>query len=205
LAGLTIIRLGFFASPEFRQRRPHQKVGQSLRVVQLKCLLQSDLSGDPLASQLFNAGNAEAKAEVPRYDTGAWSLYQPGSEDTLSYHQLVTGFLQQLCQRTGAQVYCVTAQHFVQYLHTPPALQQLTQTAPRGTSFALRYSLSKYSHVGIVITQGGTTVFATSAYFGYGTDDFSVPALRSGTYSVRLAATDLAGNFKRITGTLKVS
>jgi D-glucuronyl C5-epimerase C-terminus len=162
-------------------------------------------SGDQLAQRLFNAGNTEAEAVTPRYDTGAWSLYQPGIEDTLSYHQLVTGFLQELCQRTGAQVYCVTGQHFTQYLHTPPALQQLTQAAPSGRSFTLRFSLSKYSHVGIVITQGGSTAFATSAEFGYGRDGFSVPGLRAGTYSVRLAATDLAGNFKRITGTLKVS
>src|SRR5262249_24256738 len=57
-------------------------------------------SNDPLAQQLFAAGNAEAGAEVPHFDTGAWSLYQPGIEDTLSYHELVTGLLQQLCTRT---------------------------------------------------------------------------------------------------------
>ncbi|MBV9605293.1 MAG: hypothetical protein JO027_09305 [Solirubrobacterales bacterium] len=59
------------------------------------------VSGDALAEQLFAAGNAEAEAEVPHFDTGAWSLYQPGVEDNLSYHDLVTGFLQQLCQRTS--------------------------------------------------------------------------------------------------------
>jgi D-glucuronyl C5-epimerase C-terminus len=35
----------------------------------------AQVSQDPLAQQLFNAGNAEAQAEVPHFDTGAWSLY----------------------------------------------------------------------------------------------------------------------------------
>ena len=82
----------------------------------------AQVSHDPLAQQLFNAGNAEAQAEVPHFDTGAWSLYQPGVEDPLSYHELVTGFLEQLCQRTQAPVYCTTAQHFTAYLTTPPVL-----------------------------------------------------------------------------------
>ena len=59
-------------------------------------------SGDPTAQSLFASGNAEAESEVPQFDTGAWSLYQPGEEDDLSYHELVTGFLEQLCSRTGA-------------------------------------------------------------------------------------------------------
>jgi hypothetical protein len=166
----------------------------------------AQVSGDPLAQQLWEAGDAEAQAEVPDFDTGAWSLYQPGVEDTLSYHQLVTGFLQQLCQRTSAPVYCVTAQHFTAYLTTPPALALVTQHVRKNKAFSLRFSLSKYSHVGIVVVgPGGHTLFSTSAYFGYGTRSFAVPALKHrGTYTIRLAATDLAGNFSQFSGTLHV-
>ena len=39
------------------------------------------VSGNPTAAQLFAAGNAQAQAELPGFDTGAWSLYQPGVED----------------------------------------------------------------------------------------------------------------------------
>jgi D-glucuronyl C5-epimerase C-terminus len=165
------------------------------------------VSGDGRAQQLFNAGNAEAEAEVPHFDTGAWSLYQPGVEDTLSYHELVTGFLQQLCQRTSAPVYCVTAQHFTAYETTPPTLALVTHRAHRNKAFSLRFKLSKYSHVGIVVVgPGGHTLFSTSASFGYGTRSFAVPALRHrGTYTIRLAATDLAGNFGRFSGTIQVS
>jgi hypothetical protein len=167
----------------------------------------AQVSNDPLAQQLFAAGNAEAQAEVPEFDTGAWSLYQPGVEDTLSYHELVTGFLQQLCTRTQAPVYCVTAQHFTAYLTTPPALQLLTQTVRKGKTASISFRLSKVSRVGIVVVgPGGNTLFSTSASFGYGTPSFTVPPLKhKGTYTIRLAATDLAGNFNRIVGTIQVS
>ena len=167
----------------------------------------AQVSHDPLAQQLFAAGNAEAQAEVPRFDTGAWSLYQPGIEDTLSYHELVTGFLQQLCTRTQVPVYCVTAQHFTAYLTTPPTLQLLTQSVRKGRTSSISFRLSKVSHVGIVVIgPGGNTLYSTSASFGYGTRSFTVPPLKhKGTYTIHLAATDLAGNFNRIVGTIQVS
>ena len=167
----------------------------------------AQVSHDPLAQQLFAAGNAEAESEVPRFDTGAWSLYQPGIEDTLSYHELVTGFLQQLCTRTHAPIYCVTAQHFTAYLTTPPTLQLLTQTVHKGKTSSISFRLSKVSHVGIVVVgPGGNTLFSTSASFPYGVHSFTVPPLKhKGTYSIRLAATDLAGNFGRTVGTIQVS
>lgn len=58
------------------------------------------LTGDELGAQLFEAGDAEARAEVPRYDTGAWSMYDQHSESNLNYHELLTEFLQNLCKRT---------------------------------------------------------------------------------------------------------
>jgi hypothetical protein len=164
------------------------------------------VSGDREAARLFAAGDAEARAEVPRYDTGAWSLYQPGEEDTLDYHTLVTGFLHELCARVRAPVYCTTAAHFDAYLKTPPALALLTGRVRVGRPAVIRFRLSKLSRVGIVLVDDGQTVFLTSSDFGYGVDAFSIPALQhTGDYTVRLAATDLADNFNRIVGTLHVS
>jgi hypothetical protein len=165
----------------------------------------AQLSGSQQAQQLFAAGNAQAEAELPRFDTGAWSLYQPGVEDDLNYHELVTGFLDQLCTRTSAPVYCATAQHFHTYLKTPPVLSLLTTQAVGKHHFNLRFSLSKYSHVGVVITRGRQTLLYTSSDFGYGVDSFAVSPLKAGTCQVTLTATDLAGNFSRIVGTLQVS
>ena len=167
----------------------------------------AQVSGNPTAAHLFAAGNAEAQADLPRFDTGAWSLYQPGVEDTLDYHQLVTGFLQGLCTRTGTPIYCTTAQHFQSYLTTPPALAQLTGRVRNKAAFALRFRLSKISHVGVVVTDASDrTVYATSASFGHGTRTFTVPRIKKpGTYGVVLTATDLAGNYARITGSLQVT
>ena len=162
------------------------------------------VSGNATAQALFAKGDAEAMAELPSFNTGAWSLYQPGVEDDLSYHELVTGFLVQLCTLTAAPVYCSTAQQFTADLTTPPALSDLTPSAKPRKAFALSFRLSKVSHVGIVVTRGSSTVFSTSASFGYGVRTFTVPALAAGSYGVRLAATDLAGNFSRTTGTLTV-
>lgn len=162
------------------------------------------VSKNPVANQLFAAGDAEARHEVPSYDTGAWSLYQPGEESDLSYHELVTGFLHKLCRRTHASVYCLTAQHFDAYLKTPPALTLLTRRLAARSSGSISFRLSKISHVGIVVLRGSQTLFETSASFPYGVHSFAVPALSKGIYTVRLAATDLAGNFGRIVGQVQV-
>jgi hypothetical protein len=161
-------------------------------------------TGNPIATQLFNEGNAEAQWEVPQFNTGAWSLYSPGDEDDLSYHELVTGFLQKLCTLTGTPVYCTTAQDFTADLTTPPVLRPLTVAARSGHAFDLRFTLSKISHVGITITRGLSTVLSTSAYFGYGTRDVPVSKLAPGIYNVSLTGTDLAGNYAKTTGTLTV-
>jgi hypothetical protein len=164
------------------------------------------VSHDRHAARLFAAGDKEARAEVPHYDTGAWSLYQSGEEDSLDYHTLVTGFLQDLCSRIHAHIYCATAERFQSDLKTPPALQLLTHSVRAGRAASVVFTLSKISHVGIVITRNGQTVFATSADFGYGTHAFAIPALsHGGGYGVHLAATDLASNFGRIVDTLQVS
>jgi hypothetical protein len=164
------------------------------------------VSGNATAQQLFDAGNSAALTEVPQYNTGAWSLYQPGLEDTLSYHVLVTGFLHELCSRTDASAYCATAQAFQSDLTTPPALTLMTHRSRVGVPTYVRFRLSKESHVGIVESLRARTIFLTSAELGYGTDVFAIPTPRkAGSYGVRLAATDLAGNFSRVVGTLTVS
>jgi hypothetical protein len=164
------------------------------------------VSGDPAAMQLFAEGDAQARAELSQFDTGAWSLYEPGIEDSLSYHQLVTGFLDELCTRTSAPAYCTTAQRFQAYQTTPPALQLLTGRVKAARPGTIRFRLSKVSRVGIVVLRGSNAVFATSADFSYGAHAFSIPALkRRGGYTVRLVATDLAGNFGRIIGSVRAS
>jgi hypothetical protein len=155
------------------------------------------VSQSPVAAHLFAAGNAEAQWELPHFNTGAWSLYQPGKEDDLSYHELVTGFLGQLCTLTAAPVYCATAQAFTADLKTPPTVSDLTPRVRSRRAFALRFWLSKIAHVGVTIRQGAHVVFATSATFGRGVGRVTVPQLAPGADTVTLTATDLAGNDTR--------
>lgn len=82
------------------------------------------LSGDAAATTLFDAGDREARHEVPRADTGHWSLYAPGRPSDLNYHRVLRDFLRSLCQRTGTAVYCSTATRFTRYLRHPPPAQQ---------------------------------------------------------------------------------
>jgi hypothetical protein len=153
-------------------------------------------SHDPTAERLFSEGNAEALAELPQFNTGAWSLYQAGLEDDLSYHQLVTGFLEQLCAMTKIALYCQTGADFEHDLKTPPALHLLTRRLPKGVQAQVYFTVSKISRVGITIMRAGRTLFLTSGNFPYGEHAFSVPVPRAaGAYTVQLDATDLAGNY----------
>ncbi len=61
----------------------------------------TSITKDPLGLALFEAGDAEARAIVPLYDTGGWSLYDQFGESDLNYHELLTEFLQHLCERTS--------------------------------------------------------------------------------------------------------
>src|SRR3954469_6006091 len=156
----------------------------------------AQLTGDPRAQALFTAGESEARAIVPRYDTGKWSMYSQSRESDLSYHQLVTGFLQNLCKRVAQPVYCDTATRFKEYERQPPVVSASTSRIRTGRRARIGFRLDKISRVGVVVrTAGGATVYSTSAVVGRGTRYFtwSLPA-KPGLYRLTVTATDLAGN-----------
>ncbi len=57
------------------------------------------LANDAEGRALFGAGEAQLRAELPAYDTGAWSRYSLHSDADLSYHKLARDFLVNLCTR----------------------------------------------------------------------------------------------------------
>ncbi|HEV2770011.1 MAG TPA: D-glucuronyl C5-epimerase family protein [Solirubrobacteraceae bacterium] len=66
---------------------------------------------------LYQAGSRSALRELHRYDLGNWSRYaQGGGRASRAYHELVTLFLERLCQRTGHGTYCRYAKRFRGYL-----------------------------------------------------------------------------------------
>jgi len=216
----------------------------------------TSITKDPLGLKLFEEGDAEARAEVPHYDTGFWSLYDQYGESDLNYHELLTEFLQHLCERTrkgppvvttpppapapgattttpttttpvgpgggtspgarsaaaaatqipGDQIYCTTAQHFTADLKTPPVISLLSTKLSGGTRAGVKISLSKISTVTMTIRQGTKIVWSTRATVEGGTPKllWATPA-KGGTFSVTLAAGDLAGNFSTAQGTIAVS
>jgi hypothetical protein len=157
------------------------------------------LSGDPRGTALFQAAEPEARAEVPTYDTGAWSLYSRGSsahESSLSYHDLLQGFLENLCKRTDTEVYCTTAENFVAYRSQAPAVLVKSRRLRGGKPGRVAFELSKISNVRLTITRGTKVVEARPfGNVGYGKRTFGwdVPR-RRGDYTVQLDVRDLAGN-----------
>jgi hypothetical protein len=178
----------------------------------------TSISKDPLGLSLFQAGDDEARVLVPRYDTGAWSLYDQFGESSLGYHELLREFLQHLCERTrkGSPlgppaplsedgIYCTTAQHFAADLSTPPSISLLSKTLQGGTRAGVRISLSKISHVRLTVKRGSLLVWSVSATVGGGRPRLLWPTPPAGgSFSVTLTATDLAGNTSTATGTIAV-
>jgi hypothetical protein len=166
----------------------------------------AQIAHDPTASALFAAGDRQAQRDVPAGDTGAWSLYQLGGpESDLGYHELLQGFLANLCERTGTAVYCDTAQRYARDLHEPPSVSLLTRHVPARRTARVSFDLSKVSRVGMTIRRGTTTLLATSATVSRGRHWYAwrAPA-RPGRYEVTLLATDLAGNGARSNATVEV-
>ena len=141
-----------------------------------------NVSNDATALALFNAGDAQAQSELPSFNLGGWSLYEPGEADDLSYHELVTGFLKNLCTLTVVPVYCSTYTAFDADLTSLPVITQTTQKAKAKTGFRLYFTLSKPTHVGVI-----------------------VPKLPAGPYTVKLSGTDVTGKYASTSGTLTVS
>jgi hypothetical protein len=142
------------------------------------------------AARLVRDGDRAARAVLGGFDTGAWSLYSAaGAESTLSYHQLTTGILGELCRRTTRPEYCRAERRFARYEREPPRvgiapLRDLR--ARRGTP--LRFSVSKGSAVQVRVFGRKGVVMARDMQLGRGGHELSwVPPSR-GRFRVRVWA-----------------
>jgi hypothetical protein len=161
----------------------------------------TQISQNPEGLALFAAGDAEARIEVPKYDTGEWSLYEGTRESDLGYHQLVRQFLEGLCDRTAQPVYCDTAIEFQAQESRPPALLLRTTRATAGAAVPVTFTLSKISTVRLFV-QG---VPIASARLGRGTHVLRWKGRRKpGEVAVHLDATDLAGNQGTVSGVVEL-
>lgn len=148
----------------------------------------SIITDDQNAWRLYREGLKAARRDTRASDTGAWSLYSVrGRESTLSYHNLVTGFLEKLCGSTKETIFCATHTNFVGYRSTKPKIRSIKKRV-KGRRIHVYFKLSKISTVKLEAKNGGTTI----ATVGRGKRRFSVKRGRS--RAIKLTATDLAGN-----------
>jgi D-glucuronyl C5-epimerase C-terminus len=162
-------------------------------------------ANDAEGRALFAAGEAQARVELPTFDTGAWSLYQPGQESDLGYHVLVRDFLRELCKRVpDPTLYCTEADRFTAYLRQPPVLALKSTFALARKPSKLVFTVNKVSTVAVTMLRNGRPVFTRSARFGYGRHAFAFRPRTRGGLVVRLRAVDLAGNVGAVAGRIAV-
>jgi hypothetical protein len=177
------------------------------RVPVLNAQLQSALSVGDYAGITGNASavamatrlTAAARALLPKFDTGYWSLYSlRGDESALDYHDYVIGLLRKLATRTGEAAWQETADRFQAYEAEPPVvrLRGLPSTVyPRPADgfrdeAPIRFWLSKASTVTLLV--GGERVTQS---FGHGENTFrwSPGSADPGTYRPYLTAVGPVG------------
>jgi hypothetical protein len=164
------------------------------------------ISGNKTARTLFARGNRAARAELRRFDTGAWSLYsQGGAESTLGYHQLVTSFLSNLCKRVKGR-YCVYRDRFRRYETTPPRLRYTgRRSVGRGSALSISYVVDKVSCVTAKVhDSAGRRVYRARLKVARGAHSFAWAPRRRGRFTLTLTGLDPASNKATVTRTITV-
>ena len=189
----------------------------------------TELTGDPEGAALFAQGEAQLRAELPAYDTGAWSRYSLRREADLHYHRLARDFLRNLCARLRADAappavptggalpapqvpvadpapYCGAAQRWTAYLNQPPAVRLVSERVRGGKRASIKLAVTKPSYVTLRLRRGGRTAAVLGGQLASGvrTLRWPRPPRGPGRYSVVLRAKDLAGNTGKGKGTLRV-
>lgn len=165
------------------------------------------LANDEEGRALFAAGEAQLRTELPRADTGAWSLYSVGGrESDLGYHRLLRDFLRGLCDRTTTTLYCDTAVRFTADLTRAPTLTLVPGRVParKGKAPKIGFTLDKVSVVSLVATRDGKPIYGRTVRFARGRHAFALPRLeRTGDVAFSLRAVDPAGNAGAIRGIIE--
>jgi hypothetical protein len=127
----------------------------------------TEITKDPLGLALFEAGDAEARTLVPHYDTGAWSMYDQFGESDLNYHELLTEFLQHLCERTRKGPPLTPTAPPTSSTPTPTTPPPSTTTSPSSTGGASAAASSSGGHTaqtsGAGVQIPGDEIYCTTA------------------------------------------
>ncbi|MEA2494188.1 MAG: hypothetical protein QOJ29_2099 [Thermoleophilaceae bacterium] len=164
------------------------------------------VSGDTHARALFIRGDREAGHELPRLDTGAWSLYSlGGAESDLNYHRVIRDFAAGLCERTKESIYCSKAARFDKYLDQPARVSFVGVHAARvHKPLRIAIRVDKISCLSIQILRGEQVVYQPTWYFPRGVHSFVWTPPNTGTYRVHVLARDLMSRQSRADADLRV-
>jgi hypothetical protein len=158
--------------------------------------MMEDPSGINLAAQL----RASAAALLPKFDTGAWSLYSlGGNESTLDYQRYVVSLLKRIGARNNDIFWTGWGDRFASYEDVAPELTPGAQSPPAYPRpldgfrdyTEVSFTLSKISRVTIQVGSERRTLLVGR---GKRTIEVFPGKVPPGTYPVSVRAVDLAGN-----------
>lgn len=228
-AFLRSTRFGGVASPQGTGRfyvmysfAPSQRILNGHLQALLNVNRYANATGSKEARLAVDLGLRGVLEMLPKFDTGAWSNYQPGQEAELGYHQFQTDQLVKLGAETANPMLEEYAARFAKYLETPPRLAIVGAgwpsiiPAPDGfrDKATIRFGVDKRSRVTMVVSdltgrevrrvswwgRRGRGVLTWNGRMANGT---TAP---DGEYRVTFTSTDVAGNrsFTELPGPLKV-
>lgn len=159
------------------------------------------LTGSRRAKRLFRRADGVAASTLPAYDTGAWSLYASGGEETsLHYHRLTTDFAGGLCRVTHRARYCRAHRRFARYLTEPPRVRlDVARRARAGRRLAVSVTVSKRASVAVWAQRGGAVVLARRLSLGRGTHAIAWTPRRVGSHRFAVEAVGVNGRRATLT------
>jgi D-glucuronyl C5-epimerase C-terminus len=158
-----------------------------------------ETAGDAAATALAGRLAATAKALLPRFDTGDWSLYElRGPHAPLEYERYVTTLLARLAARTQDPFWSDAAERFQHYLEAPEVTEG---TAPPTLYPQPQDGWLDAASIPITISQRSTLTVAVAGQLrtyrlGRGTHVLTwtpPPSLAPGTYPVTVSAISYVG------------
>lgn len=221
---------GGVASPQGKGRfyvmypfAPSQRILNGHLQVLLNLNRYATQSGSTVARSVVQSGLVGVIPMLPRFDTGAWSNYQPGQEAELGYHEFQTEQLVKLGEELENPTFADYGARFATYLETPPVIAFQAAAPPSifaardgfRDSTTVRYTVDKRAKVTLVVADAdGREVTRTSATRGRGSGTItwngrtaSGAAAPPGDYTARFTVTDVAGNraFETLSQPLRVA
>jgi hypothetical protein len=169
---------------------------QSVVSLEDYALALEDPAGQELAGQL----RAAAATLLPKFDTGAWTLYALGAnESTLDYQRYVIALLKRIGARNKDPFWTDYGNKFAAYEEVPPVLTPGAAGPPAyprpvdgfRDNAEVRFALSKVSRVTVEVGSARRTLLVGRGQKSIEIYPGKVPP---GTYPVKVTATDLAGN-----------